>query len=146
MLAAGALISGEASPGYMPYPSVVIDMKRYMPEPRLIVVGRNPIERAYSSYKYNYVDPTCKMLSKNKKDGIPKHQPLEFYTKFLFSFEDMIRAELAVLKECFAPGSGPEKNTRKQWAEVDWIRDEYNRRQKQALPALIDLDGFCYGT
>jgi hypothetical protein len=144
MLAAGGLMSGEASPGYMPYPSVVIDMKQYMPEPRLIVVGRSPIERAYSSYKYNYVDPTCKQLSQSNRD-IPKHQPLEFYTQYLYSFEDMIRAELAVLRECLAPGSEQENETRKQWSQVDWISDEYKRRQAQGLPALIDLDGYCYG-
>jgi hypothetical protein len=145
MLAAGGLMSGEASPGYLPYPSVVIDMKQDMAEPRLVVVGRNPIERAYSSYKYNYVDPTWKHLSQSKRDGILKHQPQEYYTKFLFSFEEMVKAELRVLRECLAPGSVEEKETRKQWSHVDWIRDEYDRRQEQGLPALIDLDGFCYG-
>ncbi|CAB9503720.1 expressed unknown protein [Seminavis robusta] len=145
LLAAGALMSGEASPGYLPYPDVVIDMKRSMPMPRLLAIGRNPIERSYSSYKYNYVTPTGTYLSKGKNPNIKGQQPIEYYQQFLYSFEDMMKAELAVLKECFAPESEPQKQSKKRWGHVPWIRNEYERRQQNNLPPLIDLDGFCYG-
>jgi hypothetical protein len=145
-LAAGALMTGEASPGYLPYPDVVIDMAKTMPEPRLLVIGRNPIERSYSSYKYNYVDPHIKYLMTGREEGIPKHQPQEFYEQYLYSFEDFMRSELAILKECFAPGSMAQTATRQMWgAQAEWIQDEYKRRQRDGLPPLLDLDGFCYG-
>ena len=86
-------MSGEASPGYLPYPDVVNDMKRRMKTPRILAIGRNPIERAYSSYKYNYVVPTTKYLSRGKQEGIPKGHADDFYKQFLYSFEDMMRAE-----------------------------------------------------
>lgn len=145
-LAAGALMSGEASPGYLPYPDVVIDMKNRMRTPRILAIGRNPIERAFSSYKYNYVTPTIKFLSTGKQDGISRNQPDDFYTQFLYSFEDMLRAELQQLRKCFAPGSEAELATRKRWGKVTWIKEEYARRNATGLPPLIDLDGFCYGS
>lgn len=144
-LSTGALLTGEASPGYLPYPDVVIDVKRRMQEPRLLAIGRNPLERSFSSYKYNYVNPHIEYLRKGKVDGIPKGQPNEFYTRFLFSFEDMMRAELVVLRECFAAGSKAEKKTRHNWGMVPWVNQEYQRRAEEGLPHLIDLDGFCYG-
>ena len=36
-------MSGEASPGYLPYPDVVVDMKRRLATPRILSIGRNPI-------------------------------------------------------------------------------------------------------
>ena len=138
-------MTGEASPGYLPYPDVVIDMKRTMPKPRILVIGRNPLERSYSSYKYNYLAPLKVYLKTGKKAGIPRNKPDEFYRQYMFSFEDMMKAELAVLRECFAPGSEAEKNTLHNWGKVSWISDEYKRRRDEGLPPLIDLDGYCYG-
>jgi len=117
-----------------------------MKTPRILMIGRDPVERAYSSYKYNYVDPTIQYLSKGQHEGIKKGESDEFYHQYLFSFEDMMRAELAVLKECFAPGSTAEKQTRRKWGQQPkWVSNEYARREKAGLPPLIDLDGFCYG-
>lgn len=139
-------MSGEASPGYLPYPDVVIDMKKRMATPRVLVIGRNPIERAYSSYKYNYVVPEMKYLSSGKRNGIARGETEDYYKQFLFSFDDMMRAELAVLRECFAPGSVAEMETRKVWGKYPWVKEEYGRRKAAGLPPLIDLDGFCYGS
>lgn len=138
-------MSGEASPGYLPYPDVVIDMRRSMPRPRLLAIGRNPIERSYSSYKYNYVVPTMKYMHKGLADGIPKNKPDAFYEQYLYSFEDMMKAELEVLRECFEPGSQAEKDTSRKWSGVSWIGTEYKRRKNEGIPPLLDLDGFCYG-
>lgn len=145
-ISAGALLTGEASPGYLPYPDVVIDMKKAMPKPKLLMIGRNPIERSYSSYKYNYVNPLLAHLRVGKEDGIEKNQPDEYYNQYIFSFEDMMRAELAVLRQCFQPGSKAEQETRQRWGTMsEWIENEYERRERENLPSLIDLDGFCYG-
>jgi hypothetical protein len=46
-----ALMTGEASPGYLPYPKVVRQISKSPIEPKLITVGRNPIDRIWSSYK-----------------------------------------------------------------------------------------------
>jgi len=111
------------------------------------MIGRNPIERSYSSYKYNYLDPTIKFLKKGFADnGIEKGRPDDYYKQFLYSFEDMIKSELAVLRECFAPGSEAEMETRKRWQKTSWVDDEYKRREDLGLPPLIDLDGYCYGS
>ena len=46
------LISGEASPTYLFYPTVPSRMKKILPDVKLIVVLRNPVDRAYSHYHY----------------------------------------------------------------------------------------------
>jgi hypothetical protein len=53
-LAAGEL-TGEASPGYMVYSEVPQRIKAALPAVRLLAVVRDPVERAFSSYKYNYL-------------------------------------------------------------------------------------------
>lgn len=144
-LSAGALLTGEASPGYLPYPDVVIRMKERLPEPRLLAIGRNPIERAHSSYRYNYVDPLLDYLRTGKQKDIEKLKSDEFYASYIFTFEEMMKAELAVLKECFTLGSEGEQLTRNRWGGISWVQEEFQRREKEGLPPLIDLDGFCYG-
>lgn len=145
-LASGALMTGEASPGYLPYPGVVDRLRKVMPGSRMIAVGRNPLERAYSSYRYNYVTPTIEEMSKGRhRDGIAPNQPDEYYHKFLFSFEDMLRAELINLKACLAPGGSAETGARETYSPLSWVKREMNRRNSTGSPPLVDLDGFCYG-
>ena len=43
-------ISGEASPGYLFLPTVPSRMKKMLPDVKLIVTLRNPVDRAYSDY------------------------------------------------------------------------------------------------
>jgi hypothetical protein len=138
-------MSGEASPGYLPYPDVASMVARRMPGPRIIAAGREPIDRAYSSYRYNYVHPTIDSLRSGKFAGIDGGKPDEEYEKNLFSFEDMVKAELQVLRECFAPNSTAIQKTRRKWGKEAWAKAEYNRRDRNGLPSLVDLDGFCYG-
>ena len=57
------LLSGEASPTYIFYPTVPDRMKKILPDAKLIVILRNPIDRAYSNYQHT--------LSQN-------HEPLSF--------------------------------------------------------------------
>jgi hypothetical protein len=45
------VITGEASPYYMPHPNAPRRIKQFVPHAKLIVLLRNPIDRAYSHYK-----------------------------------------------------------------------------------------------
>ena len=54
------LITGEATTAYLPYPGVPERMARLLPDAKLIVTLRNPVDRAYSAYnfhKWYYGDP-----------------------------------------------------------------------------------------
>jgi hypothetical protein len=182
-LASGALMTGEASPGYLPYPEVaylirdritsstVVQATNYSSGnnnsseeddrsssattmtyvgPKIITVGREPIDRAYSSYKYNYVTPTLKSIRRGKFKHIPSdrhnEKPDSFYEQYLFSFEDMMKAELRVLKKCLAaPNGAAIVGARQRFAGKPWAQGEYNRRQRLGLPPMADLDEFCYG-
>jgi hypothetical protein len=144
-LASGALMTGEASPGYLPYPDVAEMVLSRMPGPRIIAVGREPIDRAYSSYRYNYVTPTLQLMRKGSVLGVKRGQPDEYYEQYLFSFEDMMKAELSVLRECLAPDGSAVLGAREKWGSKGWAQVEYDRRERLGLEPLVDLDGFCYG-
>ena len=45
-------LTGEASPTYLFYPMVAGRMKKVLPDVKLIVILRNPIDRAYSHYHH----------------------------------------------------------------------------------------------
>jgi hypothetical protein len=163
----GGLMTGEASPGYLPYPQVVKDTYRLMKDahslelPKIIVIGREPLDRMYSSYRYNYVYPTLEYLKKGKQHGILSNlTDDEYKQKYLFSLEDFVRAELAQLKECLT-WTDEEKvvhngfgvlQTYNKWKREQQFLQQLNKRNKKsknisaaALPPLIDLDGVCYG-
>lgn len=146
-LASGGLLTGEASPGYLPYSDVAHMIKNRMGQgPRIIAIGREPIDRAYSSYRYNYVTPTLESMRKGRIHNIPSHKSDEYYTQYLFSFEDMMRAELQTLRECLAiPNGIGVEGARTKWGAMKWAQREYDRRMKLRLPPMVDLDGFCYG-
>lgn len=46
-------ITGEASPSYLYHPHAAKRLRKQFPEVQLIVLLRNPVDRAYSNYKYN---------------------------------------------------------------------------------------------
>ena len=46
------LLSGEASPTYLDFPTVPNRMKDVLPNVKLIVILRNPVDRAYSNYHH----------------------------------------------------------------------------------------------
>lgn len=142
-LSNGALITGEASPGYLPYPNVAALVQKRMPRaPRIIAIGREPIDRAYSSYRYNYVHPTIDYLKRGRVVGVPRDLNDTEYESYLFSFEEMMQAELATLKSCLADDGDAVVKAREQ--HTGWA-DEFERRQSEGLPPLADLDAFCYG-
>ena len=45
-----AVVSGEATPRYLQDPAVPRRMRRMLPDVRLLVILRNPVDRAYSDY------------------------------------------------------------------------------------------------
>lgn len=49
-------LTGEATPNYLWHPLVPKRVKTYLPEIKLIVILRNPIDRAYSHYQRNIYD------------------------------------------------------------------------------------------
>jgi len=69
-------ITGEASPYYIYHPSVAQRVKKLIPTIKLIIILRNPIDRAYSQYTHEV---------RNKNESL--------------SFEDAIIAESSRLKD-----------------------------------------------
>jgi hypothetical protein len=50
--AGGRYITGEASPDYLPHPHAPVRLSRTLPDARLIVMLRDPVERAYSHFQH----------------------------------------------------------------------------------------------
>jgi len=146
-LASGALMTGEASPGYLPYPSVAQLIYNRLPGVRFIMLGRNPIERMYSSYQYNYVVPMIEDMKKGLVKWVEKGHEDDYYQKYLFSFEEMVVAELRHLQQnCLDEVNGTAiTGAEKEYMEYGWVNDETLRRKEQGLPRLADIDGHCYG-
>lgn len=155
-LSNGALMTGEASPGYLPEPAVAKRLLKWMTYragngpyattsiPKIITIVRNPLERSWSSYKYNYVTPAIEMLmSKDKTSGKYHHET--YYHKFLFSFEELVEAELRNLVECLKPAGTGETETFEAFGWSTDFQKEFQRRFDHNLPKLIAIDDFCYG-
>jgi len=138
-------MTGEASPGYLPYPRAVHAVQAILPgNPKIVMIGRNPLARMYSSYRYNYKAPTLQIYRTGRRKNVKPRMDDEYYEPYFFSFEDFIKAELKQLKECLH-GYGP-KETRDRWYDDHrWTRDEFDRRKKEKQDPLIDLDLVCYG-
>lgn len=112
------MITGEAFPGYLPYPNIASEVQRLLgsggDSPRIIVSVREPLYRAYSSYKYNYL----RMGLKNLREKDKNPQTDEYYKEnFLLSFEELINAELEYLKECLEPGGKAEVLTFEKYGQ-----------------------------
>ena len=145
-LSKGALMTGEASPGYLPYPDVVTKTARKLEGVKVICVGRDPLDRSYSSYRYNYVNPALAEMKRGRARHIPKGLTDEEYIdQYLYSFEDMMKAELENLKKCLAAGGPGETGAKHEFgSKHSWV-GEYKRRQDEGLPPMVDLDKQCYG-
>ena len=70
------LLSGEASPDYLFHPEVPGRMKELLPDVKLIVILRNPVDRAYSHYHHRL---SRKMLTQSfeKILGLEAHDQTE---------------------------------------------------------------------
>jgi len=145
-LSSGALITGEASPGYLPYPDVAKHIRTTLPNTKLILVAREPIDRAWSSYKYSYLTPALKSLRAGTStlpsgNRVPAGQSEEYYMEHhITPFEDFIRIELDTLARCLRPGGAAETRAKK----YTWAGAERERRAAAGLPPLADVIDACY--
>lgn len=156
-LARGALMTGESSPSYFPYPEVPHMIRERTrapggPHPKIIAILRDPISRSMSSYQYNYVVPALKMImnsSKNTKANnalanIKEGMSEEYYIEnHLFSFEELVRAEISVLAECLWCGVA-EDMSRKRYGPPNGIYANDYLDPDSPL-TLENADEFCYG-
>ena len=178
-LGRGALMTGESSPSYLPYPAVpnlIHERMRVTNDeddnddeekervgkgnfPKILVLVRDPISRAKSSYEYNYVQPALQLiqnrtsnvhgLSNAVLNRIPEGESESYYREnHLFSFEELVRAELRVLRDCLQPGGLAERKSRETYGPPNGVfADAFEKRDLKgnaSLP-LINADEFCYG-
>lgn len=115
---------GEASPGYICHPFAPLRIKKYLPDVKLILTVRNPIERAYSQYwdsrrkleeSLTFKETLFIALSDNYEPGKRGYfsrgiyiRYIERYLKYfgrkqllILVFDDMIDNPLSVYKMCF---------------------------------------------
>jgi hypothetical protein len=85
------------------------------------------------------------MRSGQLRDRIRPNQTDDYYQPYLFTFEEMIRAELANLRDCLSSGGRAEIGTQKQYGKSAWVQTEMSRRKELGLPPIVDLIGQCYG-
>lgn len=112
--------------------------------PKIITIVRNPLERSWSSYKYNYANPGLEQVKKENPMLSTYMSDKEISEKYLFTFEQMIRAELDHLKECLQPGGIGEQLTKLVHGHKPWARTILERKDSQGMP-LIAIDEACYG-
>ena len=163
-------MAGEASPGYMPYPSVIeLLVRRMSPTqqksvdrldayrdsihslPKIITVVRDPVERAVSSYKYNYIVPALNKMKRGhgvtaSGEPIPSGRTEQFYNNYLYTFEELASAELVTLKECLAPDGRGETYSydRHGKSHTMFFYDTFQSRANTSTTPLINMDGACY--
>lgn len=155
-LSHGALMTGEASPGYLPYPNVAHILGDWMQSkagngqgqpvgsPKIITIARNPLERSWSSYKYNYRNPLLERL--RKRERAMQHHTDEWYMENkIFSFEELIRAELKLLRVCLKPGGKGETGAQKLYGTKEWAASVMEQRRKENKTPLVTIDESCYG-
>jgi len=126
--------------------------------PKIIAIVRDPIDRALSSYKYNYIEPAIKTLKLGRGvtasgHRIPGGKTDQYYRQqYLFSFEELAFAELKMLKECLEYGGRGEQWTNKRFGtkpdqffyEVIQRRNMNKNDITSDSPPLVNLDEACY--
>lgn len=134
MLSNKALMTGEAAPGYIPNPVTARRASTDMPGTRIILIAREPLDRAWSSYNYNYARiARSKIPIRSLNLELSKE---ELDDKYLFTFEEMMRAEFDVIKDCLSSGRAEKIPS--------WAYDENERRNRIGLPPLMDIITYCY--
>lgn len=106
-------VTGEASPGYMVYSEVPQRVKRDLPEVRILLMARDPVERAWSGYKYNYL-----RALKRGAEPIP--------------FDTMVRWEIdRVLEPCLREMQTVTGNGNSVGARIDMSKSCYGKVSKK---------------
>lgn len=89
-------LKGEFTPAYMASPQVAQLIYKHFPNVKLIVSLRNPIERAYSHYRYNVQERGRFRIYKNFEETIKKDKTIierGFYYKQLKPYFDLFPRE-----------------------------------------------------
>ena len=88
------LAIGDASPSYINYPSEFPQIKKYLNDPKVIIIIRDPINRAYSNYlhlKREYRETlTFKDAINSEEDRIKNKYSDFWYYKFNSTYYDKI--------------------------------------------------------
>ena len=99
------VITGEATPCYMVFPQTPERVYRFVPEVKLIVLLRNPVDRAFSQYQMNRAKET---VLDTETGQMVVREPL--------SFGDAIAAEDERMKTAF------ELLKRDPWSRGQWFQ------------------------
>jgi len=88
------LAIGDASPSYINYPSEFPQIKKYLNDPKVIIIIRDPINRAYSNYlhlKREYRETlTFKDAINSEEDRVKNKYSDFWYYKFNSTYYDKI--------------------------------------------------------
>jgi len=87
-------VTGEASPGYMVYSEVPGRVRRDLPEVRILLMARDPVERAWSGYKYNYLRALA-----------PGAKPIPFDTMVRWEIDRVLEPCMRRARAAAAPGA-----------------------------------------
>ena len=113
--------------------------------PKIITIVRNPLERSWSSYKYNYREPLIDRLRRQDLRRKINRTDEWYRENRVFSFDELIAAEINQLKKCLAPGGEGEMGAKQLYGKQDWAVPEFERRTREELPPLVTIDESCYG-
>lgn len=82
---------------------------------------------------------------RNKKRRIENTQLNTLKKKKLFTFEELVSAELKVLKKCLKPGGRAETGAQEKYGSKPWFQRDHKIRKEHGLPPLRDMEAECYG-
>jgi hypothetical protein len=95
-------VCGEASPGYICHPRVPLRLKRLLKNPKLILILRDPIQRAYSQYwdnrrwlreKHQFDDLVAQPLHQVFRPGKPNYFSRGLYSLYLERYLKLFHRE-----------------------------------------------------
>jgi hypothetical protein len=92
------------------------------------------------------VVPTLEKMQAGGLANVPQGQPDEFYVPYLFTFQQLLEAELKQLQKCLAVPNGNAVTAAHQQFGSDsaWVK-EFARRNREGLPPMATLGVECYG-
>src|SRR4051812_13703713 len=92
---------GEASVGYLHNPSAPRRIKRAVPDARIIIIVRDPVERVYSHY-FEFVRKHASNLTFEKAARAEEHTAASFYCAVILRYLDLFgpdRTKVIVFEE-----------------------------------------------
>ena len=115
---------GEASVSYLFYPEVSKRIKEYNPESKIIIMLRNPIDRAFSHYLMDY---RLGLTSKSLEEEFKSQESLNFQQYFLLgNYYNQVKKYLEVFKT---------KNV-----QIIWYSD-FKQNAEKELQKVIEFIG-----